>query len=70
MSQPLCHWEHCYSAYIHLICQGSREAVLQMYLSVRKPLDIVLLVICHNYITECLLAVHYTTYFKVPFIHK
>jgi hypothetical protein len=36
---------------LHLICQESREAVLQIHLSVHKPLDILLLMIYHSHIT-------------------
>jgi len=71
MSQPLSHLERCFSAFADLICQKSREAVLQIHLSVHKPLDILILMIYHNHITRGLLAMqHYTTYFEVPFIHK
>lgn len=71
MSQPLSHLEHCFSAYADLICRKSREAVLQIHLSMHKPLDIPILMIYHDHITGGLLTMqHYTTYFEVPFIHK
>jgi len=71
LSQPLSRLENCFSAYADLICLKGREAVLQMHLSGHKPLDILLLMIYHVHITRGSLAMqHYTTYFKVPFIHK
>lgn len=45
--------------------------MLQIHLSVHKPLDMLILMSYHDHITGGLLAMqHYTTYFEVPFIHK
>ena len=53
------------------LLKEKRKAVLQLHLSVHKPLDIFLLMIYHDRITQGLLAMqHYATYFKVPPIHK